>query len=97
MRRFVRRWHCWLPALFVAAGVGYVGYRMAFPWWTHTDAWQKYQRFGIGMTPHQVKAVLAELAGGGTAYYDYDTFSGIASRAGRSAWSQAAAAAAVRP
>jgi hypothetical protein len=78
MGRFTCRWYCWLPALLVAAGLGYVGYRAALPWWTHTEAWQKFQRVRLGMTPDEVKAVLGDPAGGGTAYYDYDTFSGIA-------------------
>ena len=31
MRRFLRRWYCWLPALLVGAGLGYVGYRVDHP------------------------------------------------------------------
>ena len=49
MRRFVRSWYWWLPALLVAAGVGYVGYRAMHPPWEGTEAWQKYRpvRFGL--------------------------------------------------
>ena len=39
MRGLVRRWYWWLPALLVAAGVGYVGYRATHPLWEGTEAW----------------------------------------------------------
>jgi hypothetical protein len=70
MRRFLRRWYFWLPALLVASAVGYVGYRAAFPWWPHTEAWQKYERIRLGMTPDEVKAALADPADGETVHYD---------------------------
>jgi hypothetical protein len=62
MRKLVlRRWYCWLPALLVAAGLGYVGYRVMHPPWEGTEAWEKYQRLRLGMTEDEVEAVMGSL------------------------------------
>jgi hypothetical protein len=37
MGQVIRRWYWWLPALLVAAGVGYVGYRVTHPRWADNE------------------------------------------------------------
>jgi hypothetical protein len=58
MRRLVRRWYTWLPALLVAAGLGYVGYGVMYPAWEGTEAWEKYRQIRLGMTVEEAAAVL---------------------------------------
>jgi hypothetical protein len=65
MRTFVCRWYWWLPALLVAAGVGYVGYRAMHPPWEGTEAWRKYREIRMGMTEAEAESVLRE-GGSGT-------------------------------
>jgi hypothetical protein len=60
MRTLVRRWYWWLPALLVAAGVGYVGYRLMHPPWEGAEAWEKYERVRLGMTFGEPKEALGE-------------------------------------
>jgi hypothetical protein len=66
MRRFLRRWYWWLPALLLAAGLGYVGYRAMHPPWAGTEA--KYQQLRLGMTEDEVEAVLGGPLEGGVVY-----------------------------
>jgi hypothetical protein len=62
MRNVARHWYWWLPAVLVAAGLGYVGYRMTHPPWEGTEAWEKYQQIRVGMTRQEVDAILGERA-----------------------------------
>jgi hypothetical protein len=62
MSKLVRRWYWWLPALLVAAVVGYVGYRAAHPPWADTQAWAKYRQVQLGMSEDQVKVTLGSRA-----------------------------------
>jgi hypothetical protein len=58
MRKLVRRWYWWLPALILAAAVGSVGCRATHPPWADTEAWQKYQEIQVGMPAEQVEDVV---------------------------------------
>jgi hypothetical protein len=59
-RTALRRWHYWLPALLVAAGMGYVAYRAMRPPWKDTEAWDKYEQIRVGMTREELEAVLGQ-------------------------------------
>jgi hypothetical protein len=70
MRKLLRRWYWWLPALLVAGGLGYVGYRAMHPPWEGKEAWEKYRQLRLGMTEDEVEAVLGAPLEGGVVYLD---------------------------
>jgi hypothetical protein len=63
MRQFVCRWYWWLPALILAAGVGYVSYRAMHPPWEGTAAWEKYHQLRVGMSLSEADAILGKRPG----------------------------------
>jgi hypothetical protein len=58
MKKVVRRWYFWLPALLLAAGVGYTRYRKMYPPWASTEAWANYQQIHEGMSFSQVRIAI---------------------------------------
>jgi hypothetical protein len=57
-RTTFRRWCWWLPALLLAAGLGYVGYRAMHPPWADTEAWQKYRQVRLSMSKDEVIGIM---------------------------------------
>jgi hypothetical protein len=60
MRKLLRRWYWWLPAVILAAAVGYVGHRAVHQPWTDTAAWQKYRQIRLGMTFREMATLVGD-------------------------------------
>ena len=71
MKAFVCRWYWWLPALLVAAGVGYVAYRAMHPPWEGTEVWEKYEQIRLGMTFRDALAVFGGRKPAAVTTYDW--------------------------
>jgi hypothetical protein len=58
--KLVRRSYWWLPAVLVAAGLGYVGYRVTHPPWKDTEACRKYRQIEEGMSYSRLRIAFGE-------------------------------------
>jgi hypothetical protein len=58
MRKALRRWYWWLPALLVLTPAGYVCYRVMHPPSADCRGWAEYREIRPGMARAQVEAIL---------------------------------------